>query len=35
VLGEIQSRGYALCVVNKKVGVIYLDAMRQKAGEMI
>jgi hypothetical protein len=35
VLGEIENREYALCVVNKKVGVIYLDVMRQKAGGMI
>jgi hypothetical protein len=35
VLGEIQNREYTLCVVKKKVGAIYLDVMRQKAGGMI
>jgi hypothetical protein len=35
VLGEIQNREYALCVVKKKVEVIYLHVMRQKAGGMI
>jgi hypothetical protein len=31
VLGEIKNGEYALCVVKKKVGVIYLDVMRQKS----
>jgi hypothetical protein len=31
----IQNREYALCVVKKKVRVMYLDVMRQKAGGMI
>jgi hypothetical protein len=35
VSGKIQNREYALCVVKKKVGAIYLDVMRQKAGGMI
>jgi hypothetical protein len=35
LLGEILNTEYAPCVVMKKVGVIYLDVMRQKAGGMI
>jgi hypothetical protein len=35
VRGNTENKEYALCVVNKKVGVTYLDVMRQKAGGMI